>query len=51
MRVDVDQRRLASSIGKQVELVPFLSLAVCKRVHIVTAISYLLRRYYYYYDN
>lgn len=29
MRVDVDQRRLASGIGKQVELVPFLSLSVC----------------------
>lgn len=28
MRVDVDQRRLASSIGKQVELVPFLSLSL-----------------------
>lgn len=45
MRVDVDQRRLASGIGKQVEF------SLCKRVHIVTAIGYLLRRYYYYYDN
>lgn len=40
MRVDVDQRRLASGIGKQVEF------SLCKRVHIVTAIGYLLRRYY-----